>query len=89
MHEIYGVHSNYDKLEYKWWLPGASENYTSYTIILWVITDKDGNYDKENGVMVMFSKTNDTNVDFIYNAEDILEFKNKNGWINSYCIDEE
>ena len=89
LHEIYGVHCNYEKLEYKWWLPNASEEFTYYDIILWVITDKDGNYDKENGVMVMFSKANDTNVDFVYNAEDILEFKNKNGWINSYCIDAE
>ena len=89
LHEIHGDHCNYEKLEYKWWLPNASEEFTYYDIILWVITDKDGNYDKENGVMVMFSKANDTNVDFVYNAEDILEFKNKNGWINSYCIDEE
>ena len=89
LHEIHGDHRNYEKLEYKWWLPNASEEFTYYDIILWVITDKDGNYDKENGVMVMFSKANDTNVDFVYNAEDILEFKNKNGWINSYCIDEE
>ncbi|MBQ7326680.1 MAG: hypothetical protein IJW93_04295 [Clostridia bacterium] len=89
LHEIHGDHCNYEKLEYKWWLPNASEEFTYYDIILWVITDKDGNYDKENGVMVMFSKANDTNIDFVYNAEDILNFKNKNGWINSYCIEED
>lgn len=87
LHEIYGIHRNYDKPEYNWWEPGASDEYTSYGIILWVITDKDGNYDKENGVMVMYSKANEINNDFVYNANDILEFKNKNGWINSYCTE--
>ncbi len=80
LHEIYGVHRNFDK-------PGGKNNgdFTFYGITLWVITDKDGNYDKENGVMVMYSKAND-DAEFVYNARDILEFKNKNGWKNSYCV---
>ena len=79
LHEIYGIHRNYDKLEYNKWDPDGSE-YTSYKIILWVITDKDGSYDKENGVMVMYSKANEKEKTFVYNPSAILEFKNKNGW---------
>lgn len=80
LHEIYGVHRNYDN-------PNRSKNdeFTSYSITLWVITDKDGNYDKENGILVMYSKANESYESFIYNAEDILEFKNKNNWTNSFC----
>ena len=33
--------------------------------------------DKENGVMVMYSKANDSDKSYIYNPKDILEFKNK------------
>jgi hypothetical protein len=36
----------------------------------------------------MYSKSNEPDEHFVYNAEDILEFKNKNGWINSYCIED-
>ena len=85
LHEIYGNHSYYDKLEWNKWDPYAKE-YTRYDMILWVITDKDGNYDMENGVLVMYSKAND-DCNFIYSASDILEFKNRNGWTNSYCDD--
>ena len=80
LHEIYGVHQNYDTTDWK-----SIDEYTSYAITLWVITDKDGNYDKENGVMVMYSKANKSEKRFIYNAEEILEFKNKNNWTNLYC----
>ena len=83
LHEIYGDHSYYDKLEWNKWDPYAKE-YTWYDIILWVITDKDGNYDKEYGMLVMYSKANG-DCNFIYSASDILEFKNRNGWTNSYC----
>ena len=51
-----------------------------YWIFLWVITDKEGNYDKENGVIVMYSKGYESRISFIYDASTILEFKNKNGW---------
>ena len=37
---------------------------------------------KENGIMVMFSKANESDHSFVYSAGDILEFKNKNGWKN-------
>ncbi len=77
LHEIYGVHQHYDN-------PGWNKG-DEYGITLWVITDKDGNYDKENGVMVMYSKANESDESFIYNAKDVLEFKNKNNWANLYC----
>ncbi len=79
LHEIYGVHQHYDDPN-----RSLSDGYTSYSIILWVITDKDGNYDKENGVMVMYSKANGTDTSFIYNAKVILEFKKQNNWANLY-----
>lgn len=73
LHEIYGVHRNFDNPEYD------PNRYSSYGIFLWVITDKDGNYDKETGIMVMYSKVNGE-YKFSYDAKDVLEFKNKNGW---------
>ena len=79
LHEIWGVHQYHDNPNWT-----KTDPYTSYDIILWVITDKDGNYDKENGVMVMYSEANDNNP-FIYNASDILAFKEKNGWQAPYC----
>ncbi len=79
LHQIYGVHQHHDNPNWK-----NSDEYTSYSITLWVITDKDGNYDKENGVMVMYSKANEPDESFIYNAKDILEFKSQNNWINLY-----
>jgi hypothetical protein len=80
LHEIYGVHQHHDNPDWK-----KTDEYTYYSITLWVITDKDGNYDKENGVMVMYSKANDSDMSYIYNPKDILEFKNKNNWTNLYC----
>ncbi len=80
LHEIYGVHQHHDNPDWK-----NTDKYTSYSIILWVITDKDGNYDKEKGIMVMYSKANESDNSFIYNTEDVLEFKKQNNWINSYC----
>ena len=80
LHKIYGVHQYHDNPDWK-----KTDEYTSYSIILWVITDKDGNYDKEKGVMVMYSKANDSDKSYIYNPKDILEFKNKNNWTNLYC----
>jgi hypothetical protein len=72
LHSIGGLHCDYDNPD--WW----------YAIILWVITDNEGNYDKENGVMVIYSNSNesDDGSGSVYNADDILEFKNKNGWKN-------
>ena len=78
LHEIYGVHQHHDNPDWK-----KTDEYTSYSITLWVITDKDGNYDKEKGVMVMYS--NESNNGFICNAEDVLEFKKQNNWTYPYC----
>jgi hypothetical protein len=74
LHEIFGIYSL-----------SLSENngHSSHYVTLWVITDKEGNYDKENGVLVMYSDV--SSKEFIYNAEDILAFKNKNNWKNVYC----
>lgn len=84
LHEIYGIHRNYDKSEKNDW--GIYEGeYTYYDIILWIITDKDGNYDKDTGIKVMFSKSNEIDITFIYDEKEILEFKNINGWKNLYC----
>ena len=80
LHEICGVHQHHDNPNWK-----KTDEYTSYSITLWVITDKDGNYDKENGVMVMYSKANESDKSFIYRAEDVLEFKKQNNWAYSYC----
>lgn len=77
LHEIHGVHRHYDNPDWK----NSNDEFTWYDITLWVITDNDGNYDKENGVMVMYSNANESD-SFVYNADDILEFKNKNGWKN-------
>lgn len=87
LHQIKGTHTHYDRLEWNKWDPNGRD-FTYYDMILWVITDKDGNYDKENGVIVMYSNANEINNDFAYNAEDILEFKSKNGWTHSYCVEE-
>ena len=74
LHKIYGIYRL-----------SSSENngHDSRYVTLWVITDKEGNYDKENGVLVMYSDISSEN--FIYNAEDVLAFKNKNNWKNVYC----
>ncbi len=79
LHEIYGVHRNYDNPDYNYWDPYGSD-FTYYDITLWVITDQDGNYNPENGVMVMYSKANESDHSFIYDASAVKEFKNKNGW---------
>lgn len=79
LHVIFGVHRHYDNPDWK-----NSDEFTWYNIVLWVITDKDGNYDKEKGVLVMYSKGNSDSI-FIYRAEDISEFKKQNNWVHSYC----
>ncbi len=84
LHEIHGCNTYYDKTEWNRWDPDAKD-FTFYNMILWVITDKDGNYDKKNGVMVMYSKANESDNSFIYNPDDILEFKNQNNWATLYC----
>ena len=86
LHEMYGIHQYYDNPNWK----EENAEYNTYYITLWVITDKDGNYDKEKGVMVMRStakgKYNDL-IDYVYNAEDVLEFKKQNGWTYPYCTE--
>ena len=81
LHQIVGSHTHYDRLEWNKWDP-YGKDFTCYDMILWVITDKEGNYDKENGVMVMYSKANESDNTFIYDADAILEFKRMNGWKN-------
>ncbi|MBO4939863.1 MAG: hypothetical protein J6D30_02385 [Clostridia bacterium] len=80
LHEIYGVHRNYGNPDWK-----PTDTFTWYSITLWVITDQNGNYDPEKGVMVMYSKANESDDSYIYNAEDVLAFKKQNNWKNSYC----
>ena len=75
LHEVYGVHQHYDNPNWT-----NSDKYTSYKITLWVITDKDGNYDKETGVLVIQSNADDSY--FTYDPAAVLEFKQKNGWVN-------
>ena len=79
---IRGSHPYYDNPDWS-----KTDPYTYYKIVLWVITDCDGNYDKENGVMVMYS-TADKNEPFIYNASEVLDFKEKNGWKAPFCTNE-
>ena len=79
LHEIYGVHQHYDNPAWK-----KADPYTSYSITLWVITDKNGNYDKENGIMVMYSKANESDNSFIYDSIDVKEFKSNNKWKYNY-----
>ena len=67
LHQIRGVHRNYYKS-------------SSLTIVLWVITDQDGNYDKENGILAMYCRVDSSGVSFVYDPEEILAFKNRNGW---------
>ena len=81
LHMIRGSHPHYDNPNWS-----KTDAYTYYQIELWVITDCDGNYDKENGVMVMYSSANENDL-FIYNASDILAFKEKNGWKAPFCTD--
>ena len=73
LHEIRGIHQNCS----------YSEGNTSitYYITLWIITDPNGNYDKENGVLVMYSKAAWPFAGCAYDAKDILEFKEKNNWV--------
>ena len=77
LHEIYGSHGYYDNPDHKW-----SDDFTCYYIILWVITDKDGNYDKEAGIKVMYSRANEYYDSFTYDPNEIREFKTGNGWKN-------
>ena len=49
------------------------------------ITDLDGNYDKDKGILVMYSKENVSNYTFIYETSVIEKFKLINGWIYQYC----
>lgn len=79
---LYLIHGNHDHFDNPNWT--RRDAYTFYEIVLWVIIDKNGTYDKENGVLVMFSKANSLAQSYIYNAEDILAFKEKNNWKNDY-----
>lgn len=84
LHEIEGRHTHYDRLEWNRWDPYAKD-FTYYHMILWVITDQDGNYDAENGILVVYSKANELDKRYIYDAEDVLAFKKQNNWTNAYC----
>lgn len=84
LHEIEGSHTHYDRLEWNKWDPYAKD-FTYYDMILWVITDKDGNYDAEKGILVMYSQANESDNRYVYDAEDVLAFKKQNNWTNAYC----
>lgn len=84
LHQVIGNHAYYDKLEWNKWDPYAKE-YTYYDIVIWVITDLDGNYDKDKGILVMYSKENVSNYTFIYETSVIEKFKLINGWTYQYC----
>lgn len=79
LYHIRGVYKYFDNPDWK-----MDDKYTSYEINLWVITDKDGNYDKEKGILVI-PKANVTNSTYVYDANAVLEFKNKNNWKYAYC----
>jgi len=81
LHEIYGIHRYYDNPDHK-----SSDDYTAYYIVLWVITDKDGNYDKEKGIMVIYSYGNNEDITHSpYTAKEVMEFKSRNGWKYAFC----
>ena len=84
LHEIEGSHTHYDRLEWNKWDPYAKD-LTYYDMILWVITDQDGNYDAEKGILVMYSQANESDNRYVYDAEAVLEFKKQNNWAYSYC----
>ena len=84
LHEIEGRHTHYDRLEWNKWDPYAKD-FTYYDMILWVITDQDGNYDAEKGILVMYSQANESDNRYVYDAEDVLAFKKQNNWTNAYC----
>ena len=64
-----------------------SKEHCSYYITLFVITDKYGNYDKENGIMAISSYSTDGQVDveYPYDPADVAEFKARNGWKYPFC----
>lgn len=78
LHEIHGIHRNFNK-------KNDDSAYDFYSITIWVITDKYGNYSKETGIKVMYSKADEIDNTFIYSSSDILEFKSINGWTYSFC----
>ncbi len=82
LHEIHGVHQHYDNPDWS-----REDEYTYYDIVLWVITDAEGNYNKDTGILVIYSDANGANTDNVYNSVDIAEFKKANGWIYAYCTE--
>ena len=84
LHLIRGVHQHFDNPNWK-----KTDRYTYYDIELLVITDKEGNYDKENGILVLYSKANEINYTYIYAESVITEFKENNNWKYEYWTDTE
>ncbi|MBO7658848.1 MAG: hypothetical protein J6T65_05995 [Clostridia bacterium] len=80
LHLIHGVHRHFDNPDWK-----KSDKLTFYDIDLLVITDKEGNYDKENGILVLYSKANESDPAYIYDAGVIKEFKENNNWEYGFC----
>ena len=60
-------------------------NHAYYDMVIWVITDLDGNYNKDKGILVMYSKENVSGYTFIYETSVIEKFKLINGWTYQYC----
>ncbi|MGN0823724.1 MAG: hypothetical protein ACI4MB_01495 [Candidatus Coproplasma sp.] len=74
LHKICGLHRNYD-----------NQNNTLYIILL-VITDADGNINKDSGILTI--KTDEIpywKVDALYNPEQVAKFKQSNGWEYGFC----
>lgn len=73
MYEIYGLHRNYDN------------NDNTLYILLWVIIDPEGNYDKEKGILVLKSDEEFfKDYSIVYSPEEVREFKLANGWVYGY-----
>lgn len=76
LHKICGLHWNYD-----------NQNNTLYIILL-VITDAEGNINKDNGILVIKTDENSYwEVDALYNPEQIAKFKQANGWEYGFCTE--
>ena len=79
LREILGSHYNYDKSN-----GTVFNNNTYYEITLWVITDENGVYNKDHGMLVMVSEPNNGRSKYIYDTDEIREFKRINNWKYDY-----
>lgn len=76
LYEIYGLHRNYDNKD------------NTLFITLWVIVNADGDFDKENGILVIRTDENEINEpSTLYSPQEIREFKIANNWAYGYCTE--